>query len=295
VRLSDAIEGYLLNKSTRCSPRTVKTDAVLLGQFSRYLDDADVADVASETVRDYPAHHRERGLSPHTVKRHLAIVSAFYAWLGSPDIALVESNPTDSVPNPKLSKVKPRALTRAEVENLIEATHGSRNQRRDKAIVLFLLDTGARASELCTVATDDVSFDTGKTLVTGKGSKQRFVYLGKRALSATWLYVKDERPEPAQVRCHKLFLTVDGYPLDRHSLRHIINRLSERAGFHASPHRFRHTAAITHLRNGMDLVSLQHLLGHADIGTTRQYLNSLRDSEVQRTAQKTSPSDNWRL
>lgn len=293
--LSDAIDGYLLHKSTRCSPRTIKTDRVLLHQFLRYLADVDVADITPKDVRDYLAHHRERGLSPHTIKRHLAIISAFYAWLGSPDIALVEGNPTDSVPNPKLSKVKPKALTRAEVEKLIEATRQSRNQRRDKAIVLFLLDSGARASELCTVETNDISFDTGKTLVTGKGSKQRFVYLGKRALSATWLYVKDERPEPAQVRCDKLFLTIDGYPLDRHSLRLTIYRLSERAGFHASPHRFRHTAAVNHLRNGMDLVSLQHLLGHADIGTTRQYLNSLRDSDVQRTAQRTSPSDNWRL
>lgn len=293
--LSDAIEGYLLHKATSCSETTIATDRVKLGQLLDFTNDVHVEDITAQDIRQFLAHESARGLSPFTVKRQYATISAFYSWLSQPQIGLSTRNPTDGISAPRTPQPKPKALTRAEIGRLMEATDQSRNARRDKAIVLFLLDTGARASELCAVELDHISFDTGKVLVTGKGSKQRYVYLGKRALSATWLYLKDERPEPAQVRCEKLFLTIDGYPLDRHSLRLAIYRLSERVGFHASPHMFRHTAAITHLRNGMDLVSLQHLLGHSDISTTRQYLNSLRDSDVHKTAQRTSPSDNWRL
>lgn len=293
--LSNAVEGYLLHEATRCSEATIKTDRIWLEQLVRFIGDLDVKKVTTDHVTQFLHHEAARGLSAFTVKRQYAVISALYTWLCKPEIRLAELNPTDAIDPPRTPKPKPKTLTREEIESLIDSVSESRNPRRDKALVLFLLDTGAGASELCDLDFDDISFDTGKSLVTGKGSKQRYVYLGKRALSATWLYLKDERPEPAQVRCSRLFLTIDGYPLDRHSLRLVIYRLSERAGFHASPHMFRHTAAITHLRNGMDLVSLQHLLGHADIGTTRQYLNSLRDSDVQKTAQRTSPGDNWRL
>jgi integrase/recombinase XerD len=114
-------------------------------------------------------------------------------------------------------------------------------------------------------------------------------------MSAVWLYTKDERPEPAEMDSKHLFLTVNGYPFTRHTLRGVILRLAQKVGIHATPHMFRHTAAILHLKNGMDLVSLQHLLGHNDISTTRGYLEALKDEDVEDKARRTSPSDNWRL
>jgi site-specific recombinase XerD len=142
---------------------------------------------------------------------------------------------------------------------------------------------------------DDIDLRTGRVLVEGKGSRQRYTFLGRRARTAAWLYVSDERPEPAQVNENRLFLTETGYPMSRFCLREAITRLAEKAGVHATPHMFRHTAAVTHLRNGMNLVALQHLLGHADITTTRGYLTALADEDVEAISQRTSPSDNWRL
>ncbi|MCP4539004.1 MAG: tyrosine-type recombinase/integrase [Chloroflexi bacterium] len=140
-----------------------------------------------------------------------------------------------------------------------------------------------------------MNFSSGKVKVLGKRNKERFVYLGKRALSAVWLYAKEERPEPAQVNCSSLFLTIDGYSMDRNSIRHVTRRLSKMIGEHIHPHQFRHTAAIEHLRHGMDVFSLQHLLGHEDLQTTRQYLEALNDEDVEKRARRTSPGDNWRL
>ncbi len=295
MQLTDAVEGYLLFKASRASSETIKTDTFLLKQFIAWCGDGEVGTVASEDIRRYLNYHKERGLAPHTLHRHRAILSAFYAWLSSPDVGLAEGNPVERVPPPKLPKLKHRALSQSNIKALLLASDRVHRKRRAKALLLFLLDTGARASEVCGVTMADVDFKTGKVLVTGKGAKQRFVYLGKRALSALWLYVKDGRSEPAQVDGDYLFLTDEGYRLTRHTLRGIICRLAEVAGIKATVHQFRHTAAIEHLRHGMDLVSVQHLLGHESINTTRQYLTALQDEDVGERARRTSPADNWKL
>ena len=106
---------------------------------------------------------------------------------------------------------------------------------------------------------------------------------------------KEERPDPAQVGDDHLFLTDDGYPFSRRTLRSVCISLGRFTGFHVYPHQFRHTAAIEHLRHGMDLVSVQHLLGHESIDVTQGYLAALSDEDVEERAKRTSPGDNWRL
>ena len=164
------------------------------------------------------------------MRRHHAVISALYGWLTSPEIALAEVNPARAVPPPKLPQQKVKALTRDQVTALVEAADKTREPRRNRALVLFLL-----------------------------------------------------------------FLTFDGYSCSRHTVRRIIYRLAKIAGFHAYPHQFRHTAAIEHLRHGMDLVSVQHLLGHSNIQVTRGYLEALSDKDVEERAKRTSPTDHWRL
>jgi len=295
MNLSDAIDGYLLFKATRASPETIKVDRVQLRQFLNWREDCDVSEVTAEDVRLYLAYHLDRGLSRHTVRRHHAVVSALYAWLMDPEIALAEVNPARAVPSPKLPKQKVKALTHDQITALLEATHRSRTKRRNRALLLFLLDTGARASEVAGVRLQDTDLQTGRVRVTGKGDKQRYVYLGKRALSTVWLYIREERPEPGIVGDDHLFLTDDGYPITRNTLRNIMDRLSKIVGFHVHTHQFRHTAAIERLRNGMDLVSVQHLMGHESIEVTRGYLEALNDQDVEERASRTSPGDNWRL
>lgn len=295
MNLSDAIEGYLLFKATRASPETIKTDTVMLRQFLQWRAVCDVKEVTADDVRRYLAYHLGRGLSRHTVRRHLAVVASLYAWLVSPEVALAEVNPARAVPAPKLPQQKIKSLTHDQITALVAATDHTRLKRRNRAIVLFLLDTGARASETAGVRLADVDFQSGRVRVEGKGKKQRYVYLGKRALSALWLYVKEERPDPAQVGDDHLFLSNDGYPFSRRTVRSVCGSLGRLAGFHVYPHQFRHTAAIEHLRHGMDLVSVQHLLGHESIDVTQGYLAALSDEDVEERAKRTSPGDNWRL
>ena len=295
MEMSQAVEGYLLLKATRCSPRTIEVDRGFLGQFVAWHGDHDVRSITADDIRRYLASLTERGLAPHTIRRHHAILSALYAWLSSPDIRLAAANPVREVPPPKLPKLKPKALSADDTKALLAAIGRSENQRRDKAIIRFCLDTGARASEVCGVKMADVDFKAGRVRVFGKGSKERFTYLGRRALADLWLYVKEERPQPAQVGGDYLFLSEEGYGLDRHSLRLVFYRLADRAGIKASPHMLRHTAAIERLRNGMDLISLQRFLGHEKLVVTQVYLTALTDDDVAAKASRTSPGDNWRL
>ena len=178
---------------------------------------------------------------------------------------------------------------------LLTATAISSCRRRDRATIRSLLDTGARASELCGARVNDAHLAGGRARVFGKGSKERFVHLGRRALADVWLYVREERPEPAQIDGDFLFLSEDGYGMSRHSLRLAVYRLAERASVKASPHMFRHTPAIEQLRNGMDLLSLQRFQGHEKLATTQVYLTALSDDDVQERVRRTSPGDNWRL
>jgi site-specific recombinase XerD len=295
MQVARAIKGYLLHRSTELSPETVKTERVWLRQFAEYLGDVEVSDVTSAHVRDFLLYQKQRNLSPFTLRRCHTSISAFYTWACSDDVALASDDPTDRVPPPKLPKRKPRALDTDDIEALLQAARQGRCPRRDRAIVLFLLDSGCRVSEVCNLTMEHLDLESGRILVEGKGSKERLTYLGRRARTATWLYISDERPQPAQVNEDRVFLTERGDTMSRFCLRDVIVRLANRVGVKATPHAFRHTAAILHLKNGMDLVSLQHLLGHSDISTTRHYLDALKDEDIQQRAQRTSPVDNLRL
>jgi site-specific recombinase XerD len=296
MKLSQAINGYLLFKAARAANTTIQTDRVLLKQFKTWLDhDPDVTAIDTETIRAYLQHQKTRGLAPHTRRRIHATLSGLYTWLTSDDIALVETNPVKAVPPPKLPQRVVKTLTHEQINQLLKAADRARTPRRAKALILFHLDTAARASEIATVQLANTDLKSGRVKVKGKRNKERFVYLGKRAISALWLYISDERPDPARASDDHLFLTFDGYPMNRHSVRRVVYRLAAWAGIKASPHLFRHTSAIEHLRHGMDAFSLQKLLGHETLEITRGYLSALADEDVEVQARRTSPADNWRL
>lgn len=125
----------------------------------------------------------------------------------------------------------------------------------------------------------------------GKGDKQRFVVLGNRSRKALWRYLATR---PAAQREESLFATKTGKALDRFQVHRLIERLGEQAGIdNAHPHRFRHTFAITFLRNGGNIYLLKELLGHETLEMTMHYAK-LADQDIDK-ASGHSPVDNWKL
>jgi len=149
-----------------------------------------------------------------------------------------------------------------------------------------------RASELCDLTIGDCEVERGRLHVAhGKMDKERFVTVGNRTRRALWRYLVtrgDVRP------ADPLFLTSRGTGLQRNSLSQMLQRIGDRAGVpHTHAHRFRHTFAITFLRNGGDLLTLQQLLGHESLAMVKNYVK-LAGADIDRAARH-SPADGWHL
>jgi len=289
--LGEAVGRYLKVRAAGVSRTTMRTDRSHLEQFVEWQGaEVDVAAIALDDVAEYVTEQRERGLSPHTIQRQHAALSALWTWFTTPEIGLADVNVVKAVPTPDLPKRLVETLTRGQFAELLRAAGETGNPLRDRAILVFLLDTAARASELCGVMVGDVDFDTGRCRVIGKRDKQRQVYVQVRSLMALQLYLDKERP---QNFAPNLFLTKKGRAMTRYTLTGILTRLEERTGIHCNPHLFRHTSAIEHLRGGMSVVELQKMLGHEDLDTTRKYLTALKDEDVEVQAMRSSPVEHW--
>ena len=141
---------------------------------------------------------------------------------------------------------------------------------RDRAIVLVLLDTGMRISELCDLRREDYYSATGRLIIEhGKGDKQRVVFLGQAAQRAVWSYLRQRGNVAADA---PLFIASrSGDAFVSGSVRRVLQRAGDRAGVTgATPHRFRHTYAINFLRNGGNVLELQALLGHSSMEMVRR-------------------------
>jgi site-specific recombinase XerD len=157
------------------------------------------------------------------------------------------------------------------------------NTLRDQVIILFLLDTGVRASELCKLRVSDIGKDG--VYVRGKGSKDRIVPMSDTVRAALQEYLGAKKRKAGD----RVFQTIQGNPMTPSSLRGVIKRMARRAGVpKAHPHRFRHTFAINFLRNGGDVFSLQRILGHETLDMVKRYL-AIAKSDISLAHAKVSP------
>ena len=170
---------------------------------------------------------------------------------------------------------------------------------RDKAIILFLLDTGVRNSELRRLTVRDVDLKMRRAKVRGKGrldfgqGKERIVFISARTAKAIHRYLLF-RGEVADD--DSLFVTFNNRRLKRYHLTQHVSRLGERAGLsECNVHKFRHTFAIEFLRNaGGNIYVLQQLLGHSSLDMVKRYL-AIAQSDLEHAHQEASPVDQWRL
>lgn len=208
---------------------------------------------------------------------------------------LVEETPFSRVKIPRAAGKVIRAFSNAQLEELVNAVNTDMPEGyRDYAIILTLLDTGIRVSELTGLRLGDVQMEERTLKVMGKGNKERMVPFGKGVQRVLWGYINRVRPGPALVRNDFLFLTADGRPLTKNRVEFRMKKYGSRAGItgvRCSPHTLRHTAAISFLRNGGDVFSLQRLLGHRSLEMTRRYCE-VADVDVQNAHATASPVDN---
>lgn len=191
-----------------------------------------------------------------------------------------------------------KTLSDDQVQRLLAVIDTRRmNGFRDLCILLLLLDTGIRLSELVNLQLPNVELERGEIKVRGKGDKERIVPIGANVQKALWKYARRFRPQPAHSNVKNLFLSARGYGLSGSRVYHMIRGYGDKAalqGVRCSPHTFRHTFAKNFLLNGGDLFTLQKILGHSSLDVVRLYVN-LATEDVKIQHRKYSPVDLMRV
>lgn len=221
-------------------------------------------------------HYLSETVNPRSQARTLSGLRGFFEYLNFEGYRT--DNPMDLIESPKLGRKLPDTLSLSEINKLIACIDRSTPEgERNRALLETLYGCGLRVSELLSLRIGDLYFDEGFLMVTGKGSKQRFVPVGKFNQSCIELYLKEIRPQwkPGKGSEDLIFLNRRGGKLSRAMIFTIIKDLSKKAGLQKkiSPHTFRHSFASHLLQNGADIRAIQQMLGHESITTTEVYLH----------------------
>lgn len=233
----------------------------------------------------------DKGLSTSSRARKLATIRSFFNYLCN-KVHLLENNPCKDMDSPKLKKTLPRYLTLKESVSLLESVGGP-NRERDYCILMLFLNCGLRISELIGLDIGDIQDDAMRVL--GKGNKVRIVYLNQACLDALEQYLAVRRPITG--RDHDaLFISAQNHRISRSTVHALVKKHLSEAGLDStqySAHKLRHTAATLMLQNGVDLKSVQEVLGHEHLNTTEIYTHI--DNASLRIAAKANPLSDMKI
>ena len=264
------------------SPRTSEAylrDVGRLAGFAIARGAPAPVDVTARVLRDYIYHLKDLGLSPASIRRNISATRTYFRFLLADGI--VTRDPTERLETPKKWRTLPEVLTVEEVQALLAAPSlDDPLYFRDRAMLELAYGAGLRVSEWITLGVKDLLLEDGLVRVFGKGSKERLVPIGRTAIGAVAVYVRELRPKLERGAGEGvLFLNARGEPLTRMGAWKILRRYVERAGLtrHVSPHTLRHSFATHLLEGGADLRAVQEMLGHADISTTQIYTHVDRE------------------
>jgi len=311
LNLSDAIEGYTLASEIILAKTTRNNYAGTFRIFQEFLeDDPPLTDLTPRDVERFLGSLGD--VSESTIRTRHIHLAALWTWLVEQGFTETHIVHTVKVPGPKRADIVP--YTQLDIVGMLsvldksksytrpgkrESAHSLPNSIRNRAIILLLLDTGVRATELCKLRLRHADMKNRRIEVeNGKGNKDRTIPFSARTGQSLWRYLTTRKEATVG---DPLFLTDEGNPYDRHSLRKLLVGIGKRAGVSTAvgAHRFRHTFAVSFLRNGIaqggpNPWALQEMLGHSDMQTVKIYLR-IAQADVDTAHRSASPVENWRL
>ena len=213
----------------------------------------------------------ERKNDSASIARKVSSLRAFFKYL-CVKMKQIPENPMEELESPKLKKSLPKYLSLDESIQLLESIDG-RDKERDYAIITLFLNCGLRLSELCSLNYTDIKSD-GTMTVTGKGNKERTIYLNDMCVNAVKEYMK-VRPVDGVKDKHALFLSNRKSRISPKTVQHIVEKFIEKSGLGDrgySTHKLRHTAAtLMYQKGGVDVLLIKDILGHENLATTEIY------------------------
>ncbi len=237
------------------------------------------SEVGSRSLREYIYHLKDLGLAPASIRRNISAVRTYFKFLLGE--GHVVSDPSERLETPKKWRTLPEVLGVDEIERLLAAPSlDERLAFRDRAMLEVAYGAGLRVSEWISLGVRDVMMQDHLVRVFGKGAKERLVPIGRRAIGAIAIYLRELRPtlEKGEGK-GVLFLSARGQPLSRMGAWKILRKYVDKAGITkpVSPHTLRHSFATHLLEGGADLRAVQEMLGHVDISTTQIYTHIDRE------------------
>ena len=255
-------------------------------EFIRTIRTSDIFDFLSYLASDRPidpdSPSSDFGVSASTRARKLSAIKSFYKYL-TVRTKQLQDNPVADLEYPKLRKSLPKYLTLEQSAALLQAVSGQ-NQKRDYAILMLFLNCGIRRSELVGLNLTDVYED--RIRVVGKGNKERFVYFGSACRKAIDAYLS-ERNKKFLSDNRALFGSRDNNRISVTAVHRLVKKALLQAGLDStqfSAHKLRHTAATMMLSGGVDVKTVQEVLGHENLNTTQIYTH-IENTELKIAAQ----------
>lgn len=307
MKMQIAIQAfYVYQKSGKYATNTVESYKQTLTRICKFLNNPDIDKISITDLREFMISLSENDITESTRQYYWKVIKSFFKWA---EEELEISRPDKRLAMPKVQKPDILPYTEEEIKRLIKAcgkmkpsspTNRAAYQakrstaKRDHLIIMILLDTGIRVSELCRLKYTDVNLENKslriQTFETGIKTHDRTVYLGNTTMKLLIPYASEKINED-----DFLVKGRNDKPLNRNSVAHLLARMGKRAQVSGvDAHRFRHTFAIQYLRNGGDIYTLQRLLGHRSLEIVKNYLR-LSEMDAGNAHKKASPADNWNL
>jgi integrase/recombinase XerC len=282
LSLGTAIGHFLTAKAAEgASPKTIEWYRMVLGRAGRDLGvDRALDSLTSNELRTWLLMLRET-LSPISVAGYVRGLKAFGRWCAAEEVA--GATALRGLQRPRVPHKLVEPLDDTALRRMLDAA-----SVRDRAIVLLMLDTGLRLSEVAGLRYRDLRPD-GTVKVLGKGARERIVPVGTVARQAL---VRVLREDGRGVPDQPVFRSRRGGALGARGIQQVFNRLKARAGIpgRCSPHQLRHTFARAYLVNGGDAFSLQRMLGHSTLDMVKRYV-ALADTDLAARHRSASPAD----
>jgi len=307
ITLSQAIDGWNLAASSTLSPHTILDYNNTYRYFMNFFGDRDplFSSITKTDIREFLRLHANR-ISSKTLQNYHTNLSALYTWAIREDA--VSEHLLHEITRPKAEQREIAPIPEDHIRIIFGAigksktydrpgkrtsTHTTPFADRNRAILMLLLDTGIRSSELCGIRIHEIDLKQQTVKVFGKGKKERIVPFSARTARVIWRYLARDRKDDDIGQ--PLFATDYGHPLTPTGVRHIIQRICDRANLPKySTHTFRHTFAINYLRNYPNTYTLKKTMGHVSESMTKRYL-AIAQHDINDAHRHASPVEKWGL
>jgi len=299
IPLQRLIEGFLLScKVENKSPATISFYKNILDKFQWFLGKYIIEAIDAMAIRQFLSYLKDtpnrwdstneranRPVCAYTVDRYYTALSALFRWASIE--GMIDTNPMATIKKPRFQRKIIKGLEPEVCQKLIGYFNGkSVEDYRNKAIVYMFLDTGLRLSELANLQLSDINVERGIIRVIGKGNKERLVRIGLKTQKALWSYLarRDNSIE-------HVWIGRENQPYTATGIAQMVRNMGKSLNLSLSPHKLRHSFAISFLRNGANPFELQIALGHTPLEMTRRYTQALGFEDVFKRHIMASPVD----